>query len=114
MERIDELWDVLKLLGTGYNSVSRSLADGKYEYSEIFADLTAVGSQVPGAIAGSSTIPATVKTITDEEIDELQRRFVQHFNLPEGAEDRVNAAIDALQLIVGDALPKLQYALTGE
>jgi hypothetical protein len=107
------LWEVLQVLGIGYNGVSEALADGKIELSEIFAVLTDLGFKLPAAIADVGQVVPEAKDLTTEEVDELQSKLVALFNAPDHAEQRAMAAVDALQVILGQVVPLLKFAFAG-
>lgn len=110
---IENLWEWLKVVGTGYNGVSSAMADGKFTLPEIIAVMTSLGFELPAAIQDGSQALPEAKDLNNTETDELQRRLVAHFQAPDHVEQRAMAGIDAVQVLASQVLPLLKFAFAG-
>jgi len=99
MESITELKEVILTAAKFGNAVGRSLKDGKIGIGDIAEFIPAVIS-LPAALEGISQIPAEVKDLTDEELNELTAFINDEFDIPQdGTEDMIEDHIALLRSV---------------
>ena len=97
MEGITELKEALLTAAKFGNAVGRSLVDGKIGIGDIAEFIPAVIS-LPAALEGISQIPAEVKDLTEEELEELRVFINTEFDIPqEATEDMIEDHIALLR-----------------
>lgn len=79
-------------------ATSKSLQDGKFEYREALNYVGAV-RKLPSAVKGIEQVPAEIRDLTPEEVDELKAFIVEEFDI---VNDELEANIEEMLDLAAD------------